>query len=168
MRFKFLSKYFPSPEYLKPPHVGISFSDSNIKAFWYDRFSPQSSLVSIIMPLEKGAIVEGKIVNMNEVVQKLSVVRKSFDSQFVFFAVPDELVYVFSTSIPVSRGGNINESIAFILEENAPLSVADAVFDFTPIKVEKSESGCAVSLIVAACVKKEVEKFAGALFQGGV
>jgi hypothetical protein len=104
---------------------------------------------------------------MDEVVKKLSIVRKNFNSPFVFFAVPDELAYVFSTSILVASGDNAMESVAFIIEENVPLSLGDTVFDFVPTKIVQSDLEYSASVVVAACVKKEVEKFIEALHQSG-
>jgi hypothetical protein len=167
MKFGLLSKYFPPPQFLKPPHIGISFSDSNIKAVSIKCTSSVPDLKTVIMPVEKGAIVDGKIINMKEVVEKLTSLRKDFDLPFVFFAVPDELTYVFSASIPIGKGSNAEESVAFVIEENVPLSLSDTVFDFVPTNINLSEQELTASVVVAACVKKEVEKFIEALRSSG-
>lgn len=166
MKFGFLSRYFPPEKFLKPPYTGISFSDSNIKAVSLDK-SSVNGLKSVIVPLEKGSIGDGSIVNMDDVVKKLAVARKSFDLPFAFFAVPDELAYVFSASIMVGSGNNAAESVAFIIEENVPLSLSETVFDFVPTRIVPSGEEYNASIVVAACVKKEVEKFIEALRRGG-
>jgi hypothetical protein len=107
---------------------------------------------------EKGAIVNGRIVNMEEVVKRLSIIRKNFNSAFVFFTVPDELSYVFSVSVPVAKG-DITESIAFVIEENAPLTLSETIFDFVPTQIIQAGLEYNASAIVSAVVKKEVEKF---------
>lgn len=167
MKFGFLSKYFPPEKYLKPPHIGISFSDANIKAIFFDKTHKKPLLKNIILPLEKGAIVSGSVVNENEVVSKLSVIRENFDLPFVFFTIPDELAYVFSTSISIASGGDMTESVAFIMEENVPLSLADIVFDFEPTKVVQTDAGHDVSVVVAASAKKEIEKFVEVFYKSG-
>ncbi|MEK7116887.1 MAG: pilus assembly protein PilM [Patescibacteria group bacterium] len=167
MKFGFLSKYFPLPQFLKPPHIGISFSDFNIKAISFNKILKNPPLKSIIVPVEKGSIIAGNIVNMEDVVKKLSVVKENFNSPFVFFTIPDELTYVFSTSIMVTSGGNITEGVAFIIEENVPLSLDDTIFDFTPTKIVQSGLEYKASVVVAACVKKEVEKFVEAFHRAG-
>jgi Tfp pilus assembly PilM family ATPase len=167
MKFRFFSKYFPLPKFLKLQHIGISFSDFNIKAIFFDKLSPNPTLRSIIVPLEKGAIVSGNIINMDEVIRKLTEVRKNFNTSLVFFAIPDELAYVFSTSVTVSAKGNATESVAFVIEENVPLTLSDTIFDFVPTKVVKSDLEYKANVAVAACVKKEVEKFALAFHKSG-
>jgi len=166
MKFKRLSKYFPPPKFLKPPHVGISFSDTSIKAISLGKKAKGPSFKSAIVSIEKGSVVNGIIVNMEEVVKKLSIVRKNFDSPFVFFTVPDELSYVFSVSVPTS-GGDITEAVAFIIEENVPLSLNETIFDFIPTQISASDSEYKVSVVVAACVKKEVERFMEAFLKAG-
>ncbi|OHA85918.1 MAG: hypothetical protein A3A90_02425 [Candidatus Zambryskibacteria bacterium RIFCSPLOWO2_01_FULL_35_19] len=167
MKFGLLSKYFPSPQFLKPPHIGISFSDSNIKAILFDKTQKEPSLKSVIVPIEKGGIVEGKIVDIESVIKALSTVRSSFDSSFVFFAIPDELTFVFTTSVSVGPKSNPAESIAFVMEENVPLSLGEVIFDFVPTEIIKSDLEYEASFVVSVCVKKEVEKLIEALQKVG-
>ena len=162
-----MSKHFPPEKFLKPSCIGVSFSDSNIKAVLFNNASKKVFLKSAIMPIEKRTIVDGKIINMGEMVKKLSTMRKDFNQPFVFFTIPDELTYVFSASIPVSAKGNAVESVAFVIEENVPLSLSDAVFDFVPTQITESDSEFKASVVVAACVKQEVEKFIEALRKAG-
>lgn len=166
MKFRFLSKYFPAPRFLKPPHVGIAFSDTSIKAISFEKVGKEPAFKSAVISLEKGAIVGGSIVNMEEVVKRLSIARKNFDSPFVFFAVPDEMSYVFSVSVPTS-GGDITEAVAFVIEENVPLNLSETIFDFVPTQITPSDSSYSVSVVVTACVKKEVEKFIEAFNRAG-
>lgn len=167
MKFGFLSKYFPPEKFLNPPHIGISFSDSNIKAVLFDKTSSDPDLKSVIVPVEKGSIVAGSIINASDVTKKLSVIKESFNTPFVFFAIPDELTYVFPVSVPVSARIDATESVAFTIEENVPLALADTVFDFVPVKIAKAESEYKASFVVAACAKGEIEKFVKIIYDGG-
>jgi len=163
-----IAKYFPPPSFLKPTHIGISFSDSNIKAVYFDRLFSKPRIESIVVSLEKGVIVEGRISNAESVVKALSTIRQKFASPFVFFTIPDELTYVFSVSIPVISPHNITESVAFSIEENVPLLLSDTIFDFKPIKIVQSNSEYKATVVVAACVKKEVEKFVDVIHRSGL
>lgn len=166
MKFGFVSKHFPPPEFLKPRHIGVSFSDTSIKAVFFDKKSDKQSFKSFVVPIEKGAIINGGIANAAELVKKLSILRKNFDSPFVFFTVPDELVYVFSASVP-SSGDDVTEAVTFIIEENVPLSLNETVFDFNPIQIEPSGSEYSASVVVAACAQKEIEKFSEIFYKSG-
>lgn len=168
MKFETLSKYFPPPQFLTPPHIGVSFSDFNIKAISFGGSLSNPKLKNIIIPIAKGTIVGGKIVDEKELVKKLAEVKKLFGSPLVFFTIPDELTYVYQILIPIGRGGNATESVAFTIEENVPLSLADTLFDFIPIKIAKSESDYQALVVVAAGVKKEIEKFSQTIIESGL
>lgn len=167
MGFNFISRHFPPPKFLKPSHIGISFSDSNIKVMMFNGHLPKPELKSLIIPLEKGTIVDGSIVNAEEVTKKLSSIRSQFSVPFVFFTIPDELTYIFSVTIPIGKGGDATESVAFTIEENVPLSLADTVFDFVPTQIVRNESEYMASMVVVACVRKDVEKFSQAINNSG-
>lgn len=164
MKLRLLSKYFPAPRYLDPPHVGVSFSEESIKAVFFDPRVGLGSLKASLVPLEKGAIIDGKISNTQEIVDKLSIIRKGFDSSFVFFAIPDEITYVFSAEVPIATEGDISEGVAFVMEENVPLPLSDVVFDFHPIKVNPSNEAFTIAV---AAERREVEKFTEAFSKAG-
>lgn len=168
MRFEFLAKHFPLPKFLKPKHIGLSFSDTNIKAISIEGNHLKPDLKSIIIPLDEGSIVGGKIIDIEKVTTKLSVVKEYFDSPFVVFTIPDELVYTYQTKIPLVEKENAFEAVAFTIEENVPLSIGDTVFDFKPMQVLKVENGYEVNTVVVACVKKEVERFCEVIARSGL
>ena len=168
MRFKFLSKYFPLPKFLTPHYIGVSFSDFNIKVISFDKNHQKPEFKNIIIPLEKGSIVNGKIENMNEVVAKLSTIKKLFGIPSVFFTIPDELIYIYQVSIPVGHDGDITEGVAFTIEENVPLPLDDTIFDFTPVKIVGSEDEYQTEVVVVACAKKELDKFTQAILSSGL
>jgi Tfp pilus assembly PilM family ATPase len=95
MQFEFFSKYFPLPKFLNPTHIGISFSDKNIKAVYFEKSGTGFDLKSKVVELESGTIVDGKIVNQKILVSKLGEIRDYFKTAFVFFTLPDELAYLF-------------------------------------------------------------------------
>jgi hypothetical protein len=167
MKFGFLSKYFPTEKFLKPSHIGISFSDTNIKAISFDKTRKEPTLTDAIVPIENGSVTGGVVVNVEEIVKKLSLMKENFSSPFVFFTIPDELAYVFPASVPLGSGGDMTESVAFIMEENVPLSLNDMVFDFIPTQIIASESESKVAVVVAACVRKEIEKFIDIIYKAG-
>lgn len=168
MGLNFLTRHFPVPKFLKPPHIGISFSDNNIKAISVSGSHHRPNLKSIIVPLEDGVVVGGKVLNKAQLVKKLSVVKEYFSTPFVIFTIPDELVYIFETEVPFTKGTNGYEAVAFTIEENVPLSLADTVFDFTPVKFSEVEDESRINIVVAASVKKEIENFTESINESGL
>jgi hypothetical protein len=167
MQFGFLSKHFPPPKFLKPEYAGISFSDSNIKAIYFDKGKSKPNIKNLNVSLEAGAIVGGNILNPESVIKSLSNLEDGFGGMQVFFTVPDELVYIYSVKIPVASGKDVSESVAFTIEENVPVSLSDAVFDFLPFEVMEEGEAYLATFIVAVSVKREVEKYVQVLKESG-
>ena len=167
MSLSSLLKYFPPPKFIDPVKVGISFSDLSIKAVLFEKGSFGPAVKSLMIPLEQGIIKEGLILKPEELVKKLKEVKEKINSPFISFTIPDEVTYIFSSSVPISQGKDATESIAFSIEENVPISLSDTVFDFIPIGVKQIDSGYEGSFIVAACVRVEVEKIINSLERAG-
>lgn len=167
MGFRSISKYFPPLQYLKPNHIGVSFSDSSIKVFSFGNKLNDPEIKNMLVPLENGTIISGSVTNMGNLVKKLSLVKEKFSTPFVFFTISDELAYVFTASVPIGNGGDLTERVAFIMEENVPLPLSDITFDFVPTKIVRSSSEDVVSIVVSAGVKREIEKFMEAFRQSG-
>lgn len=167
MQFSSFLKYFPPPKFLNPVRIGISFSDLSIKAIIFEKGSFGPVVKSIMVPLNPGIIKEGVILKEEDLVNKLLEVRNNFGSSFVSFTIPDEITYIFKTSVPVVNGRDATESIAFSIEENVPISLSDTIFDFVPTEVRRTDTGYEASFVVSACVKKEVEKIISSLERAG-
>lgn len=167
MKRSLFSNHFPVPKYLKPLYLGVSFSESNIKAVSFDKSEKVPRVKSLVVPLEKGAIVEGKIINPEEIITKLSIIKKDMGFDFVHFTIPDELTYIFSTKIPFVRGMNMEEAVAFTIEENIPITMQDSVFDYIPYNIEEGENGLSVSVLVSACTELELNNYIDSLNKSG-
>ena len=160
-----LFKYFPTPRFINPPRIGLAFSDLSIKAVKFGGGASKFPIKNIRIPLESGIIVAGSVVKPEELAKKLAKVREKLGSPYVSFTIPDELTYIFNTNVPVILGHDATESIAFTIEENVPLSLADTIFDFVPLSIKHNGTEHEAKVLVVACVKKEVEKMVDTLRQ---
>lgn len=159
MNLSSVSKYFPTPEFINPRRIGVSFSDSSIKAIYLHSENNNSEIKSVVIPLEKGIISEGKIIDEKRLVTKISALKEVFDSRFVFFTLPDELTFVFNVSVPVDKKGDITESVSFMIEENVPFKLSETIFDFVPTGLSSVAEGYQSKVVVVASEKSETEKF---------
>ncbi len=150
-------RYFPVPELLNPDVVGISFSDLAIKAVSVPRNSKHYPVKTSFIPLNKGIVVGGIILDQEAFVLELRKISKNFAEEKVVFTVPDELVYVYKTEVALPKGGNIKESILFTLEENVPLSIDEAIVEFIPIYPKNKISEDKIRAVVTVCAKKDIE-----------
>ena len=168
MKTSSVFKYFPPPDFLNPPRIGISFSDQSVKAVAFGSGENKFPVESMLTHLDEGTVVSGSIVKPEKIISKFKEVAEKFDSKFVYFTVPDELTYIFNTTVKVVPGKDATENVAFTIEENVPLALADTVFDFVPKNVRKVGADFEAQMVVAASARKEIEKITDALKAAGL
>lgn len=115
--------------------------------------------------LAPGAVVEGKIVDAAEVGRALSECRQTYDLRFVRTTISDEKVYLFKIRLPLMRPEEIRSALEFKIEENVPVSLADAVFDYSVLSDEGSSE---LDIAVAVTHIKSVSAYVDALRAAGL
>ena len=123
-------KFFPPPRFLEMPAVGLDISDESLRCLYFGKHQGSVSLdfyKESLLP--QGTIAEGYVNNPKEVTDVLRAMSKDFPTKFVRAALPDEKAFLFKVQIPRVPQGAIRQSVESVLEENVPISAADAVFD---------------------------------------
>lgn len=125
--------FFPTPKLLTMPAVGIDISDSSIK-FLELVDSEHGKGIGRYGDAEipPGVVERGEIKNVDILSGILKRLKEKHDLDFIRASLPEEKVYLFTTKIPSieAKESEIRNLIEFRLEENVPLSPAEAVFDF--------------------------------------
>lgn len=128
-------KYFPAPKYIGMPHVGFDISTDAIryielvkspKGLTLGRFGTQE--------IPKPVIFDDKLSSNQDLVLSLKKLQKNNKFNFVEISIPEEKAYLFTMEIPRGDNDAVRSHIEFHLEENVPISLADAVFDYHIIK----------------------------------
>ena len=125
----------PPPEFILMPAAAVDISDSSIKyidtKYTSAGFVPNNFKT---FELAKGIVSSGII---NDTVALADVLKQIVEDKstrkFVFVSLPEELSYVFTTSIRMEKQFDIYKAIEFELEEHVPVSVKDAIFDYDVI-----------------------------------
>lgn len=161
-------KYFPPPEFMNPSKIGVSFSDASIKAVAFGSGAKKFPVVSALIHLEPGTVVNGSVKNKDKLINKLKEVKEAFDSPFVYFTIPDEITYIYKSTLNAIPNKDATENVAFTIEENIPLSLQDSIFDFMPTALKKTEDKYEADVVVAACQKTEVENLVEIIKNSGL
>lgn len=165
---KALLDLFPVPELLLFSATGVVIGDEHTrfvqlkKAFMGNRFELIHA-TKIHNP--KGAVESGLIGNSKELVPILSKMASHYDIRYVYAVLPEERAYIFTTEIDWVSADGLNDAVAFIIEENVPVALADSVFSFEIVHADR-ETGklkVAVSVVPSDIVSSytEVLKSAG-------
>lgn len=144
-----LFKYLRIPRFLEMPAIGIDISDSAIRFVELmkdgPRFVPHRCGEKKLAP---GIVVSGSVIKEDELVKVLASIAKEEGYQYVKASLPETKAYVFNTNIPDVPEADILEAITFRIEDNAPISAAEAIIDYTIIsKNEKGEIEVSVTAV---------------------
>ena len=159
-----LFKYLRIPRFLEMPAIGVDISDSAIRFVELTKFGhsfiPRKCGERKLAP---GVVVSGAIIKKDEVIKVLSAIAKEEKYMYVRASLPESKAYVFNVSVPNLPNINIPEAVSFRIEENAPISAKEALFDYTPIgKNEKGEIELSVTAVQESVVREYIDMYAQA------
>jgi hypothetical protein len=126
-----LFKLFPPPTFLVMPHAGLDISDDAIRCIEY-RSSGGRLVLSkhATQELPDGLVDGGDIKDEKKFVEILKKFTQDNDLSYVKVSLPEEKAYLFQTDVPSADFRSIAQNIEFKLDQNVPLSAADAIFQF--------------------------------------
>jgi type IV pilus assembly protein PilM len=141
-------RLFPPPEFLQMPIAGIDLSDDAIRFAAFKE--TRGGLVLDFygeQALPKGAISQGEIRNAAAVKDTLAAIRKEHKISFARVSVPEEKAYVVRVNLPQMKKSEIRGSIELQFEEQIPIPISEAVFDYDIINETKDNIEVALSAL---------------------
>jgi len=136
-----LLRLFPPPRFLTMPSVGIDISDSSVKFLELigapghlkiGRFGERT--------IPSGIVEAGQIKDSERLAEVLVQLRKEEKIEYIRAGLPEEEAYLFHAQVPESASAaEARTVIEFQLEENVPITSAEAVFDYEPTGKEIHE-----------------------------
>lgn len=158
-RKKTFSHFFPAPEFLLLSTSGVAVTDKAVRFTQFRRgsFSNRKSLSKwgrVALPI--GAIESGFIKGSEEVKAALKALAQEYKLNFVRASLPDEKAYLFSAVIDKVGEESMRDAVAFIIEENVPISLQKAVFDYRTIALPDPSK---VKVVVSVVHKRVIETY---------
>jgi len=124
--------FFPPPQFLEMPVIGIDISDRSVRfaelkhkdgAFVLGKFGEKK--------ISSGVVVSGQIRKQEELRSVLAELKQEHAFTFARISLPEEQGYSLKIQIPRVKPKEIYESLELQLEEHVPLSAQEAVFDYS-------------------------------------
>ncbi len=131
-------RYFPVPHFLDMPHAGVEITPHFVRFLELAKKDGKLGVRKYgVQPIPQ-ASVQGGAMQMPaedffqspEVEEALRKVARTHKLDLVEVSVPEGRSYLYTTEIPFGDDASIRSNIEFHLEENVPISLADAVFDY--------------------------------------
>ncbi len=160
MKKNLFLRYFPTPDFLKMPSIGLDISDTSVRFVSFIDYKKNRVLGKFgQVNLPKDVVSHGEVKDKDKLIEILKEIKKDFSSNFVRVSIIENNSYIFKTTISKTEDMNykgVKAILNFKLEQNVPIKSEDAVFDFDVIdETEKS-----LELVVTVLPKKIVGQFA--------
>ncbi len=161
--------FFPPPQFLTMPHVGLSISDSAVRFVELKKVAGGATVLHRFAEksLAPGVVKGGYVHNTEELVKTLRDLRKEYRLEFIKMTLPEEKAYLFKTDIPKVASHEIRNTLEFKIEENVPLSATQVVFDYHALPT-RSDKKNAIEVIVSVLPLKVVLVYIDVLKSAGL
>ena len=150
-RSKSFLNLFPPPTFLQLSLSGIVITDGEIKFIELKRgvFTGKLKLSRIEkINNTEGAIEAGIIVNEVSTAKALKDLAYKYGVRYVRSTLPEERAYIFTTLINNVPKEGLKDAVSFTIEENAPVSLAESLFDFEVVEFDEDSGQIKVSVSV--------------------
>lgn len=143
--------FFPVPEFLMLSSTGVAVTDKDTKFVQLRRelFQDRFELIHATKIDNPEGAVEAGLINsptaISPVLKKLATHHRV---RYVHAVLPEERAYLFTTTIDWVASEGLRDAVAFIIEENAPVALAESVFDFEIIDEDKSAGKIELAVFV--------------------
>ena len=167
MNANFFKKLLYIPNSLSLQAAGIEICSKSIKYIEFFNKKGEFSIKNFgEIPLQQNIVKDGEILNKAVLVQALNEVKNKISSDFVKVSIPEEKTYIFDVVVPKEAQGNIREALEFKIEENVPLKLAEASFEYEI--VEDNIVSRDMTLNVSVIPKRIISDYADVFEQAGI
>jgi type IV pilus assembly protein PilM len=151
------NSFFPPPEYLTMPSVGINISDHAIKMMELFDVGERFMLGSYeTILLEKGVVEGGKLLKPESVIDILRDLKKRFKLNFIRASIPEEEGYIFSLTLSGIEQKDIVTALEYRISDHVPLNSHETVFDYGVIQKKQSSIDVNIAVLPRSVVDSHI------------
>jgi hypothetical protein len=156
--------FFPTPRFLLLSNTGVAVSEKSAQAV--ENKKKLSLKYCAEAPLPKGAISSGVILDPAACAKVLQELSDTYKFNYVHATLPEEKAYLFTAELEKVPFKDLRDAVAFIIEENVPLSLAESIFYFDVVGGAADPSKIKVAVSVIA--EKEVQLYVNMFESAGI
>lgn len=153
-------QFFPPPQFLQMPAVGLDISDASMrfvelvekrKGMVIGRYGERS--------IPRGIIESGEVKKPADLRTIFVEMKKMYGLEFVSVSLPEEKAYLFEARLPFMKYNDVRGAIELSLEEHVPLKADEALFDYDIIEETEDYFIVSVSVVSRILVAGYLEAF---------
>ncbi|MEI6022349.1 MAG: pilus assembly protein PilM [bacterium] len=134
------AQLFPTPKFIMPTTVGIDFSDTALRFLSLEKKGDILLPASFKeIPLNPGVVVGGRVKDTAAFSAVLQNVKDTHGIEFVKVSIPESQLYLSTIAIDKADAHHMSQAIELVLEDHIPLTLNEAVFDFSVLKEEQDK-----------------------------
>jgi Tfp pilus assembly PilM family ATPase len=151
---------FPTPSLLTMYPVGLDIDDQGIRLIQFEHGAHGVEIKrSDERAFSQGTMRDGEVIKREEVLSVLTTLKKEFELGAVNVALPEEQAFFFNTTVEFVEKDNLRDAVEFTIEENVPLTLAEAVFEYAVLEEENGKAKVLVTVFPRRVVEKFLEIF---------
>ena len=156
------NKYFPTPRFLEMSHAGVDISSAMVRMVKLSRTAKGLKLNCYAAEkLDSPILPNQSLLSHKNLLDSLKKIQKEHELKFVEVSIPEEKSYLFTIEVVDGTKEEIRTRIEMHIEENVPIALSDAVFDYHRIK-KNEKTGMqflAVSVVPSAVIDEYITLF---------
>lgn len=116
--------------------------------------------------LPEGVMESGFINNAEKLAEVLKDLARRYNLRYARATLPEERAYLFTATIDKVPSEGLRDAVAFIIEENVPVTLENSVFDFDVLST--AEEGDKLRVTVSVISRKVVDFYLQVLGSAGI
>ena len=157
-----LSKFFPVPEYMSMPAVGLDISDQSVRFLELKRKDGYFVTGKYgEKKVHKGIMEAGKLKDIAGMKEVLRTIGKEQEFSFVNVSLPEEEAYLFRMKAPLVKLQELRGNIDLQIENYVPLKASEVVFDYEIISQDETGYDLEVSALPKGVAQNYFDLFEG-------
>lgn len=123
--------FFPTPRFLRMPSVGLDISDKSVRFLGLREGSAGTHIGPYAEEdIPPGIVEGGKIKDEARIQALLRRMKGAHGLDFVRVSLPEEQAYMFRLDLEGVERSGWRDAVMLQLEENVPMPVEEAIFDY--------------------------------------
>jgi type IV pilus assembly protein PilM len=149
-------KLLPPPDFLLMPTFGVDISDKAIRMICLEESHGGLKVKAITEHfLPEGVVVGGRVEKVDELARLFRGLAKEYKINYATLALPEDLSYAVTMSLPAASAANLRESVELQLEEYVPITIKDVSFDAEVFRMPTATEPF-FELVVGVASKREM------------
>lgn len=155
---RFIKKYIPVPKMISFEHAGVDIGVDHIRFLKMKRKGLELEVTDFGTEKLLSTVDQSKpLTAQQDIITVLKKIQKEHKLKYVEASLPEEKIYLYMSEIEDGTDESVRSQIESKIEENVPVTIDDAVFDYTRVTGIANTNKSLYSITVAS--KKDIEDY---------